>query len=147
MTEIDLLLFIAFVYAFFELLSSIGFFVYFKHQNCKYPGLTFIPIYKYYYLSRHSYGFCPITMSFNLPHIICPLLYVLMLVMFFIGLEPFIVSVMFFVFFSGCVYRGIFLHHQCNEIFMLTFLSACGICFVTFPYLVIAEKRKAKKQQ
>ena len=145
--EIFTLLTIILVFGLFECLSSIGMCIYFAQQKYKHPGLVFVPVYKYYYFSRNSFGFCPITIGFQLPNIILPLLYLLSIAMFFVGLEPFIIAIMFNVFYIGCIYRGIFMGNGCNEVFMLTIMSALGFSFITLPYIAFRNYRKGKAIQ
>lgn len=145
--EIFTLFIMLFVFGFFECMNSIGMCIYFTQQKYKHPGLVFVPIYKYYYFSKNSFGFCPITMGFQLPNIILPLLYLLSIVMFFIGLEPFLIVIMFNIFYIGCIYRGIFIGNGCKEVFMLTVMSVLGFSFITLPYIAIRNYRKSKTVQ
>ena len=127
-----------------EVTSSIGMVVYFKRTKRKYPALVLIPIYKYYYFAKNSYGFCPVSVAYNLPAIILPIFYVLMIAMLFIGLESFIVCFMFFAFYSAGIFNGIYLYHNCKDVLMKNVLSAMGF---SFPILLYVSKQAIKTKE
>ena len=128
----------------YELTSSIGMCVYFKKAGCKYPALVFVPLLKYYYFSKHSFGFCPIEMNYRLPNILLPILYILAIAMFFVGLDSFVISFGFFAFYIGCIYRGIYLHYGYKDLVMLTALSATGF---PMPLMLHVASKKVGKEE
>ncbi len=136
-----------FYFLLYELTSSVGMLIYFIKAKAKYPALVFVPFYKYYYFSKYSKGFCPFSVGYKLPNIILPIFYTLTLAMLFVGLEPFIVCLMFFLFYSAFIYRGIFYFADCKDILMATVLSTFGFSGPVLLFVALRKKDKPKKQK
>lgn len=139
MPGIFIIISIVMLFLFCEITSSIGMTVYYKRKKVRYPALVWVPILKYYYFSKHSNGFCPISIGYKLPHIILPIFYTLSIIMFFIGLEPCLICVIFFTCYYGCLFRGIYIEKGYKDLLLMTVLSACGF---SMPILIYISKER-----
>lgn len=130
------LLYIIIIYLIGGLISSVGMFIYFKKRQTKYPGLIFIPFYKHFYFEKYMFGFCIARRTYDsIPGILCALNICTICSFLFLGLRPFIVTLMVYLCYRGYLFRGMLKHYGFKYIFSTLIFMTFGGAPLVFIWL------------